>query len=134
MSMQDMEGYDEVVQKFLATLSPEQRLAGMPPEQVLSQYPAEQRLAGLPPSSAWPASTASIKRWLCPSSFCACFPTSTSARSRPRCRTRAAVGSGKTIPCSWCRRHSPHSAVGSTSRPTKSTVLVAMSRRKKKKG
>ena len=38
MSMQDMEGYDEVVQKFLSTLSPEQRLAGLPPEQ---------RLAGL---------------------------------------------------------------------------------------
>jgi hypothetical protein len=40
MSMQDMEGYDEVVKKFLAAL---------PPEQVLSQYPPEQRLAGLPP-------------------------------------------------------------------------------------
>jgi hypothetical protein len=48
MSMQDMEGYDEVVQKFLSTLSPEQRVAGLAPEQVLSQYPAEQRLAGLP--------------------------------------------------------------------------------------
>jgi hypothetical protein len=48
MSMQDMEGYDEVVQKFLATLSPEQRVAGLAPEQVLSQYPAEQRVAGLP--------------------------------------------------------------------------------------
>jgi hypothetical protein len=61
MSMQDMEGYDEVVEKFLATLSPyqqvvqkflatlppEQRLAGLAPEQVLSHYPAEQRLAGL---------------------------------------------------------------------------------------
>jgi hypothetical protein len=38
MSMQDMEGYDELVQKLIASL---------PPEQVLSQYPAEQRLAGL---------------------------------------------------------------------------------------
>jgi hypothetical protein len=48
MSMQDMEGYDEVVQKFLSTLSPEQRLAGMPAEQVLSHYPAEQVLSHYP--------------------------------------------------------------------------------------
>jgi hypothetical protein len=47
MSVQDMEGYDEVVQKFLSTLSPEQRLAGMPPEQRLAGMPPEQRLAGL---------------------------------------------------------------------------------------
>jgi hypothetical protein len=48
MSMQDMEGYDEVVQKFLSTLSPEQRVAGLPAEQVLSQYPAEQVLSHYP--------------------------------------------------------------------------------------
>jgi len=47
MSMQDMVGYEELLAKFLASLSPEQRLAGLPPAQVLSQYPAEQRLAGL---------------------------------------------------------------------------------------
>jgi hypothetical protein len=61
MSMQDMEGYDEVVQKFLATLSPyeqvvqkflatlspEQRLAGLAPEQRLAGLAPEQRLAGL---------------------------------------------------------------------------------------
>jgi hypothetical protein len=58
MSMQDMEGYDEVVQKFLATLSPEQRLAGLPPEQRLAGLPPEQRVAGLPPEqvlSQYPA-------------------------------------------------------------------------------
>jgi hypothetical protein len=49
MSMQDMEGYDEMVQRFLGTLSPEQRLAGLPPEQRLAGLPPEQRLAGLPP-------------------------------------------------------------------------------------
>jgi len=48
MSIQDMEGYDELMQKLLADLPPEQRLAGLPPEQVLSHYDAEQRLAGLP--------------------------------------------------------------------------------------
>lgn len=47
MSMQDMEGYDEVVQKFLSTLSPEQRLAGLAPEQRLVGLAPEQRLAGL---------------------------------------------------------------------------------------
>lgn len=40
MSIQDMEGYDELMQKMLDAL---------PPEQVLSHYAPEQRLAGLPP-------------------------------------------------------------------------------------
>ncbi len=38
MSIQDMEGYDELMQKMLDAL---------PPEQVLSHYAPEQRLAGL---------------------------------------------------------------------------------------
>src|SRR5262249_8426879 len=48
MSMQDMEGYDEVVKKFLATLSPGQVAAGLAPQQrlaVLAALPLEQRLA-----------------------------------------------------------------------------------------
>jgi hypothetical protein len=58
MSMQDMEGYDELMAKLLDTLppeqvlshyAPEQRLAGLPPEQRLAGLPPEQRLAGLPP-------------------------------------------------------------------------------------
>jgi hypothetical protein len=61
MSMQDMEGYDELmqrlldalppeqVQKLLNSLPPEQRLAGLPPEQRLAGLPPEQRLAGLLP-------------------------------------------------------------------------------------
>jgi hypothetical protein len=56
MSMQDMEGYDELMAKLLDTLPPEQvlshyaaeqRLAGLPPEQRLAGLPPEQRLAGL---------------------------------------------------------------------------------------
>jgi hypothetical protein len=47
MSIQDMEGYDELVQKLLTTLPVEQRLAGIPAEQRLAGIPAEQRLAGL---------------------------------------------------------------------------------------
>ena len=56
MSMQDMEGYDELMMKLLDTLpaeqvlshyGPEQRLAGLPPEQRLAGLPPEQRLAGL---------------------------------------------------------------------------------------
>jgi len=38
MSVQDMEGYDELMEKMLETL---------PPEQILSHYAPEQRLAGL---------------------------------------------------------------------------------------
>jgi hypothetical protein len=49
MSMQDMEGYDELMAKFLATLSPKQRLAGLAPEQVLAGLAPEQWLAALPP-------------------------------------------------------------------------------------
>ena len=48
MSMQDMEGYDELMGKLLERLPAEQRLAGLPAEQVLSHYAPEQRLAGLP--------------------------------------------------------------------------------------
>ena len=47
MSMQDMEGYQELMDKLLESLPAEQRLAGLPAEQVLSHYAAEQRLAGL---------------------------------------------------------------------------------------
>ena len=49
MSMQDMEGYEEMLKKFLDTLPPEQRLAGISPELRLAGLAPEQRLAGLPP-------------------------------------------------------------------------------------
>jgi len=47
MSIQDMEGYDELMKKLLATLPPEQRLAGLDLEQRLAGLDPEQRLAGL---------------------------------------------------------------------------------------
>ncbi|MEZ4300767.1 MAG: hypothetical protein R3B70_37880 [Polyangiaceae bacterium] len=49
MSMQDMEGYKELMEKLLDTLPAEQVLSHYAPEQVLSHYAPEQRLAGLPP-------------------------------------------------------------------------------------
>ncbi len=49
MSVQDMEGYDELMGKLLEKLPAEQRLAGLPAEQVLSHYAPEERLAGLSP-------------------------------------------------------------------------------------
>jgi len=49
MSMQDMEGYKELMDKLLDTLPAEQVLSHYAPEQVLSHYAPEQRLAGLPP-------------------------------------------------------------------------------------
>lgn len=45
----DLEGYDEWLAKFLPTLSPEQRLAGLKPEQIRQALSPEQRLAGLEP-------------------------------------------------------------------------------------
>jgi hypothetical protein len=65
MSMEDMEGYDEMMAKLLAKLPAELRLAGLPaelrlaglpadqvlshygPEEVLSHYTPEERLADL---------------------------------------------------------------------------------------
>ncbi|WP_433936852.1 hypothetical protein AB3662_19510 [Sorangium cellulosum] len=49
MEMQDLEGFDEVVRKVVATLPLEQVLAAYTPEQVLAAYAPEQRVAGLPP-------------------------------------------------------------------------------------
>src|SRR5262249_38067612 len=41
MSTQDLEGYDELMKKLLASLPPEQRVAGLAPEQVLGVYTPE---------------------------------------------------------------------------------------------
>lgn len=41
MSMHELEGYDEVMRKLLATLSPQQRLAGLAPDEVLLAMPDE---------------------------------------------------------------------------------------------
>jgi hypothetical protein len=58
MEIRDLEGYDEIIKKLIASLppeqvlaafKPEQRLAGLPPEQRLAGLLPEQRLAGLPP-------------------------------------------------------------------------------------
>jgi hypothetical protein len=49
MAVQELEGYDEVMQKLLETLSPEQRVAGLAPEQRLAGLAPEQRMAGLTP-------------------------------------------------------------------------------------
>jgi hypothetical protein len=49
MSVQDMEGYDELLEKVLAELPAEQRLAGLALEQRLAGLAPEQRLAGLAP-------------------------------------------------------------------------------------
>jgi hypothetical protein len=49
MSMQDLEGYDELMEKLLAKLPAEQVLSHYPPEQRLAGLAPEQRLAGLAP-------------------------------------------------------------------------------------
>ena len=49
MAMHDLEGYDEVVRKLVATLPAEQVLAAFAPEQRVAGLPPEQRVAGLPP-------------------------------------------------------------------------------------
>jgi hypothetical protein len=48
MALSQMEGYDEVMQKLLAKLPPEQRVAGLPAERVLHLYSTEDLLLALP--------------------------------------------------------------------------------------
>lgn len=48
MDVQELEGYEEVVQKFLNALTPKQRLAGLLPEQRLAGLSPEQVLLTLP--------------------------------------------------------------------------------------
>ncbi len=47
MSVQEMEGYDELMGKLLEKLPAELRLAGLPAREVLSHYAPEERLADL---------------------------------------------------------------------------------------
>jgi hypothetical protein len=49
MAVHDLEGYDEVVQKFIELIPPETLLKLIPPEQRLAGLAPEQRLAGLAP-------------------------------------------------------------------------------------
>jgi len=55
MKVEQMEGYDEVMQKMLDRLTPKQRLAGLAPEQVLSAFDPEQVLSALKPEQRLPA-------------------------------------------------------------------------------
>lgn len=48
MSMQDMEGYDELMKKLFATLLPEQCLAGLDPEQRLAGLDRDHQALALP--------------------------------------------------------------------------------------
>ncbi len=43
------EGYDELMQKLLGRLSPEERLRGLSNDEILRRIPPEERLHGLPP-------------------------------------------------------------------------------------
>ena len=52
MEIHDLEGYDEIIQKIVTSLPPEQVLSAFKPEQRLAGLPPEQRLAGLPPDQA----------------------------------------------------------------------------------
>ncbi|MBI5549070.1 MAG: hypothetical protein HY901_34735 [Deltaproteobacteria bacterium] len=49
MQMSQLEGYDELVKKMLATLTPKQRLEGLSTEERLGGLSTEERLAGLSP-------------------------------------------------------------------------------------
>lgn len=52
MALHELEGYDEVVQRFIELIPPETLLRLIPPEKRLAGLPPEQRLAGLAPEQA----------------------------------------------------------------------------------
>jgi hypothetical protein len=101
MALHELEGYDEVVQRFielippetllklippeqrLAGLAPEQRLAGLAPEQRLAGLAPEQRLAGLAPEQAVLALPDEILRGL-PDDFLEKLPEPVRATIRQR--------------------------------------------------
>ena len=48
VDVRKMEGYEEVLQRFVKTLPPEQRLAGLAPAEILAALTPEQIVLGLP--------------------------------------------------------------------------------------
>jgi hypothetical protein len=48
MAVQELEDYDQVVQRFLELLPPEKRMAGLAPEQVVHALGPEQLLPAMP--------------------------------------------------------------------------------------
>lgn len=49
MGAENLEGYEEVIERFLETLPPEKRMAGLPPEKRIAGLPPEQLMAPLSP-------------------------------------------------------------------------------------
>ena len=74
MEIQDLEGYDEIIQKIVT---------GLPPEKVLAAFKPEQRLAGLPPDQVVLALPDEILRALS-DDYLATLPAATRAVIRGR--------------------------------------------------
>jgi hypothetical protein len=83
MSVQELEGYDEVMLKMLEDIPPELRLAGLAPEQRLAGLAPEQRLAGLTPEQAILALPDEVLRGL-PQDYLATLSEPTRAAIRKR--------------------------------------------------
>jgi hypothetical protein len=83
MALEELEGYEEVMQKLLEKLSPEQRLAGLAPEQRLAGLAPEQRLVGLLPEQVILALPDEIVRGLS-EEYVAALPQPAQAQIRAR--------------------------------------------------
>lgn len=81
--MHELEGYEEVVKKLLATLPLAERVAGLAPEQVLAAYKPEQRLAGLTAEQQILALSDDVLRTL-PDAYVATLSAETRAAIRAR--------------------------------------------------
>lgn len=83
MEMRELEGFDEVLDKFLADLPLEQVLGRYSPEQRLAGLPPEQRLAGLTPEQALLALPDEVLRTF-PDAYVATLPEGVRAAIRKR--------------------------------------------------
>jgi hypothetical protein len=90
--VKELEGYDELERRFLASvpierrldgIPTEERLAGIPTEERLAGIPTEERLAGIPPEERWLALTDEELRML-PEALVASLPPAVQSRIRER--------------------------------------------------
>ncbi|WP_437827305.1 hypothetical protein [Sorangium sp. So ce1153] len=83
MAMHELEGFDEVMAKLLATLPVETVLAALPSEQVLAAYTPEQRIAGLTPEERLLLAPDEVLRLL-PEDYVRSLPPDVQAKIRAR--------------------------------------------------
>jgi hypothetical protein len=86
--VEDVPGWDEIMQKYLSKLSIQERFAGIAPEEMLAELAPEQRLAGLAPEQLIPALPVDVLRLL-PEQYLRSFPVEVQEQIQKRLRGAA---------------------------------------------